>query len=113
MCLKRFLTLLLALALAGMAGAATNKVPDVAQETYGPWKDCLVLRGGKFHAFQDTCTHSGESLSKGNINYLGEVICPGHGYCFSVNTGREANERSRDLEMYLIKEDESGFYIGI
>ena len=74
---------------------------------------CLVLRGGKFHAFQDTCPHSGESLSKGNINYLGEVICPGHGYCFSVNTGREANERSRDLEMYLVKEDETGFYLGI
>ena len=35
-----------ALALAGAAGAAESKTPDVAQETYGAWKNCLVLRGG-------------------------------------------------------------------
>src|SRR5258708_37022730 len=59
---------------------------------------CLVLREGRFYAIQDTCTHSSESLSKGAINYLGEVICPGHGYCFSLKTGRESAERSRDLD---------------
>ena len=74
---------------------------------------CLVRRDGRFYAIQDTCTHSGESLSKGAINYLGEVICPGHGYCFSIKTGREALERSRDLDLYPVKEDETGFYIGL
>lgn len=74
---------------------------------------CLVLREGKFYAIQDSCTHSGESLSKGGINYLGEVICPGHGYCFSIKTGRESSERCRDLATYFTKEDESGLYVGI
>ena len=74
---------------------------------------CLVLWGGRFYAVQDKCTHSGESLSKGAINYLGEVICPGHGYCFSMKTGRESAERSRDLDIYPIRDDETGFYVGI
>ena len=74
---------------------------------------CLVLRGGRFYAIQDTCSHSSESLSKGAINYLGEVICPGHGYCFSLKTGRESAERSSDLDTYPVKEDETGFYVGI
>jgi len=74
---------------------------------------CLVLRAGRFYAIQDTCTHSSESLSKGAINYLGEVICPGHGYCFNLKTGRESAERCRDLDIYPVKDDETGFYIGI
>ena len=74
---------------------------------------CLVFREGQFYAVQDMCTHSGESLSKGAINYLGEIICPGHGYCFSMKTGRESAERSRDLEIYPVREGETGFYVGI
>jgi nitrite reductase/ring-hydroxylating ferredoxin subunit len=74
---------------------------------------CLVHRANGFYAVQDTCTHSGGSLSKGTLNYLGEVICPLHGYCFSLHTGRESGERSKDLELYPVREDETGFYIGI
>jgi 3-phenylpropionate/trans-cinnamate dioxygenase ferredoxin subunit len=74
---------------------------------------CLLRRDNKIFAFQDDCTHSRESLSKGRINYLGEIICPGHGYCFSPKTGRESSQRSDDLEIYPTREDEVGFYIGI
>ena len=74
---------------------------------------CLVLRQNEFYVIEDTCSHSGESLSKGSINYLGEVVCPWHGYRFSLNSGRESGERSRDLITYSIKNDETGFYIGL
>lgn len=74
---------------------------------------CLVLRDGDFYALEDTCSHSGESLSKGTINYLGEVVCPWHAYRFSLKTGRESGEKSRDLVTYRIREDEAGFYIGV
>lgn len=74
---------------------------------------CLVQRLGKFYAVQDMCTHNSESLSKGGLNYLGEIVCPLHGYRFSLSTGRESSERSRDLETFPVKEDETGFYIGI
>lgn len=74
---------------------------------------CLVQRNSIFYAVEDTCSHSGESLSKGAINYLGEIVCPWHAYRFSLHSGRESGERSRDLKCYPIQEDETGFFIGV
>ncbi len=74
---------------------------------------CLVLHKNTFFAFQDTCTHSGASLSEGVVNYLGEIVCPLHNYCFDVQSGRESNARSRDLTTFPLKIDESGFFVGI
>ena len=74
---------------------------------------CLVRHTDKFYAVQDSCSHSGESLSRGHINYLGEVICPLHNHCFDLQTGREISSRSADLKTYPIKIDESGFFIGV
>ena len=74
---------------------------------------CLARYQGKIHAVQDKCTHNGESLSKGKINYLGEVICPWHGYRFNMKTGRECSQQSSDLECYPITENGEGIFIGI
>ena len=74
---------------------------------------CLVLRDGELSAVQDRCTHSGESLSKGIVNYLGEVVCPGHGYQFDLKTGREAAERSHDLTTYPISRTDDGIFINV
>ncbi len=74
---------------------------------------CLARVNDDFFAVEDKCSHNGESLSKGKINYLGEVVCSWHGYRFQLKTGRESAERSRDLETYPIKQDETGFYIGL
>ena len=74
---------------------------------------CLVLHNDTFFAVQDSCTHNGESLSKGHVNYLGEVICPLHNYQFNLQNGRECSSRSRDLVTYPVKIDESGFFVGI
>ena len=74
---------------------------------------CLVRHSDKFYAVQDACSHSGESLSRGHINYMGEVICPLHNHCFDLQTGREIASRSADLKTYPIKIDDSGFFIGV
>jgi nitrite reductase/ring-hydroxylating ferredoxin subunit len=74
---------------------------------------CLVKREGHAFAVQDSCTHNGESLSKGSVNYLGEIICPWHGYRFGMKTGRECAERSKDLVTYPVKEDAEGVFIGL
>lgn len=74
---------------------------------------CLVRHTDDFFAVQDACSHNGESLSKGHVNYLGEIICPWHNYQFDLKSGRECQSRSHDLHTYPIKEDESGFFIGI
>jgi nitrite reductase/ring-hydroxylating ferredoxin subunit len=74
---------------------------------------CLVQHKNTFLAVQDSCSHSGASLSKGSVNYLGEIVCPLHSYCFSLQTGQELSARSRNLITYPVKIDETGVYIGI
>ena len=74
---------------------------------------CLVMHNNSFFAVQDNCSHNGESLSKGTVNHLGEVICPWHNYRFDLRTGRECAMRSSDLKNYPIKIEAEGFFIGI
>ena len=79
----------------------------------GSQRICLVLHDDKLLAIEDKCSHNGESLSKGTVNYVGEVVCPWHGYRFNLKTGRESGERSRDLVTYPVKEDEEGVFIAL
>jgi nitrite reductase/ring-hydroxylating ferredoxin subunit len=79
----------------------------------GTTRLCVVNNKDGFYAVQDSCTHSGASLSQGTINYLGEIICPLHNYCFDLQSGREISSRSADLKSFPVMIDETGFYIGI
>jgi nitrite reductase/ring-hydroxylating ferredoxin subunit len=79
----------------------------------GTARICLARYGNRFFAVQDACTHNSESLSKGKINHLGEVICPWHGYRFELKTGRACDSSCSDLVTYPLKIDESGFFIGL
>ena len=79
----------------------------------GDQRICLALHEGKFFAVQDKCTHSGEAVSKGQINDRGEIICPFHGFRFDLNGGLACDSQSRDLTTYPIKSDDNGFFIGL
>jgi nitrite reductase/ring-hydroxylating ferredoxin subunit len=74
---------------------------------------CMVLWKGELRAVENKCPHNGESLSKGKINYLGEVICPLHGYRFNLKNGREGDERCRDAETFPVKENDEGVFVGL
>ncbi len=74
---------------------------------------CMVLWKGELRAVENKCPHNGESLSKGKMNYLGEVICPLHGYRFNLKNGREAGERCRDAEIFPVKENDEGVFVGL
>jgi nitrite reductase/ring-hydroxylating ferredoxin subunit len=96
------------------AHAIERIAPDKPQLVIiGEIRICLVRHGDAFAAVQDRCTHNGESLSKGHVNYLGEIICPWHNYCFELRSGREIQGRSSDLKTYPVKADDTGFFIGI
>jgi len=73
---------------------------------------CLVRTTEGLRAVADKCTHNGESLSKGGVNYLGEVVCPWHGHRFSLITGRECSERSSDLEVFPTRLGDEGVFVG-
>jgi len=97
------------------SGAARNVLVNDRPQLViiGTRRICLVLHDNKLLAIEDKCSHNGESLSKGTVNYLGEVVCPWHGYRFNLKTGRESTERSRDLVTYPVREDEEGVFIGV
>jgi len=76
-------------------------------------KVCLVYQDSRLCAVEDTCPHNGESLSKGVVNFQGEIVCPWHGQRFNLKTGRECNQFSRDLIIYPVKETEEGIFIGL
>jgi nitrite reductase/ring-hydroxylating ferredoxin subunit len=94
---------------------ADSRIPEKKPQLViiGETRICLVRFKSTYAAVQDSCSHNGESLSKGHVNYLGEIICPWHNYCFELRTGREMQRRSEPLKTYPIKIDETGFFIGI
>lgn len=79
----------------------------------GETRICIIRFKSQYTAVQDSCTHNGESLSKGHLNYLGEIICPWHSYCFETKFGRESRGRSDPLLTFPVRIDETGFFIGI
>jgi nitrite reductase/ring-hydroxylating ferredoxin subunit len=38
---------------------------------------CLVMRGGAFYAVENKCSHNGEQLSKGLVNFWVKLYAPG------------------------------------
>jgi nitrite reductase/ring-hydroxylating ferredoxin subunit len=78
----------------------------------GSTRICLARVGDEFFAVGDKCSHNGESLSKGKVNFIEEIVCPWHGYRFSLKSGRCA-ESYPDIPTYPVKETEEGFFIGI
>jgi nitrite reductase/ring-hydroxylating ferredoxin subunit len=79
----------------------------------GERRICLVMRENTFFAVSDRCPHKGESLSKGSVNFVGEIVCPWHGYQFRLQDGREWQERCADLITFPIQEEPDGLYIGL
>ncbi len=73
----------------------------------------LVMHANQFYAVQDSCTHKGESLSKGTVNSLGEIICPLHFYRFELATGRPSDSSCPDLITYPLKLTEEGLFIAV
>lgn len=76
-------------------------------------KICLSKHQGEFYASENNCPHQFESLSKGAINYLGEIICPLHSYRYNLKTGRECQIRTRDLVTYFVESDKEGLFVTV
>ena len=72
---------------------------------------CLARTAAGLFAVDDECPHLGESLSKGTINYLDEVVCPWHNYRFNLKPGTECKYRSCNLKTFPLTDEPDGLYI--
>lgn len=93
---------------------------EEARQRVGPGKTQLLIVNGqrlclaryedRFFVVSNRCPHNGASLSDGTINYLGEVVCPLHGYRFNLRTGFCAGGAD-DVETYPVRADDEGLFI--
>lgn len=66
---------------------------------------------GKIYAVDDPCPHRGESLAQGIVGQDGYVICPGHGWEYSLETGCALAEGNGRVDVYEVEEREGGVWI--
>jgi len=74
---------------------------------------CLAHSRNGFFAVQDECPHMSESLSKGKVNAMNEVICPLHAYRYHLGTGGECAHKTRPAKTYPVKWKAEALYLGI
>ena len=72
---------------------------------------CLVTTAEGLKACSAKCPHAGGDLSKAFLDKKENIVCPVHGYRFSINSGRDANSEGYFLKIYKIKETEEGIFI--
>lgn len=68
---------------------------------------CIILTNDEIVAFENECPHMGHPLHQGNMNYLGEIVCPLHTYRFNITDGEESEKRCKSLRFYEVRESET------
>ena len=63
---------------------------------------CIIRLGDELIAFRNECPHMGESLHRGKINYLDEMVCPLHTYRFSLRSGDEVGSKCGSLRFIKV-----------
>lgn len=89
-------------------GEAGRKMVRIGQK-----RVCLFLHEDAFYAFDNLCPHNMHSLFEGNVNYLKEIVCPLHGYRYSLKDGRECEGKSGDLVIHSLEVRPEGVYLGL
>lgn len=77
-------------------------------------KITLAKYDGNLFACAYTCPHAGAILADGEIDAKGNLICPLHGYKFSLlQNGFNTSGEGYALTMYKLKIDNEGVFIGM
>ena len=72
---------------------------------------CIIKTFNGLKACSAKCPHAGGDLSQGFLDKKENIICPVHGYRFSLNNGRDTNGEGYFLKIYKVKENDDGIFI--
>jgi len=86
---------------------------NIAQIELEGKKICVAKTISGLKAFSSKCPHAGGDMSEGKLDKKGNIICPVHGYVFSVNNGRDSSGEGYFLKIYPIKEADGEILIGL
>jgi|SRR4051812_35245295 len=75
-------------------------------------KITLAKSGNAIFAFAYHCPHASGTLADGFLDAAGNIVCPRHGYRFSLANGRNVSGEGYFLKKYLIEERMEGLFVG-
>lgn len=76
-------------------------------------KICLAFHAGQWHGFAYKCPHASGIMANGNIDAMGNIVCPLHRYRFSLKNGRNTSGEGYYLKTYPVEQRPDGIYIGL
>lgn len=72
----------------------------------------MVRAKGMLRAMIDRCPHQGKSFEGGWCED-GYVVCPWHRFAFDPATGRSRTGSTVNVEVFEVRDDAQGLFIGI
>jgi nitrite reductase/ring-hydroxylating ferredoxin subunit len=76
----------------------------------GVWVAIAELEGA-YYAVANKCPHSGAPLGMGQMDHEW-IVCPYHGWAFSVKSGTWDNDRTRTIPTYPLRLEGDEIWIG-
>ena len=76
-------------------------------------KITLAKYKDEFFACAYMCPHASGILAEGDIDAVGNIVCPIHRYKFNLSNGRNISGEGFYLKTYPVKISDAGVFIGI
>ena len=73
---------------------------------------CIAKWDNNLFAFAAKCPHASGQFIQGNIDPLGNVVCPLHRYKFCMKNGRNVSGEGYYLKHWPVEVREDGIYVG-
>lgn len=75
-------------------------------------KICVAEYQQQWYGFAYMCPHASGIMAMGDIDALGNIVCPVHRYKFSLSNGRNTTGEGYFLKTYPVELREDGVYVG-
>ena len=75
-------------------------------------KICVLKQKNDWYGFAYHCPHAGAAMTESYIDLSGNIVCPLHGYKFSLKNGRSKSPEGFCIKVYPVEQRKDGFYIG-
>ena len=76
-------------------------------------KICITKYQEQWLGFPYTCPHAGGILAGGYIDKAGNVVCPLHGYKFSLKNGRNISGEGFYMRTFPVEIRTDGIFLGL
>ena len=74
---------------------------------------CIIKNGNKLDACSQKCPHAGGIMSNGYVDASGNIVCPLHGYKFSLQNGRNVTGEGYLLKIFPVQIRYGAVFVGI